>query len=143
MKNLSLFLLLAAFSLGAKAQTVQALADSSFAHKDYVKAYDYYSEALKLNPNDLKDLRRAGFCLMNCKGQELNATRYFSDALKLKPHDAISNYYLGVIYMDEAKQVNDSGEKAHFKALAQTHLATASTYGSEEAKAAIKDLNGI
>jgi len=143
MKNFSLFLLLFALAFGAKAQTVQAIADSSFAHHEYVKAYDYYTEALKADRNNVTNLRRAGFCLMNCKGQELNATRFFTDALKLKPNDPVSNYYLGLIYMDAAKEKADQKEKASFKALAASHLKDASTYGSEDAKAAIKDLNGI
>jgi len=139
---LSLFLL---FSLvSAKAQTtVQALADSSFAHQDYVKAADYYNQALTINPANVKNLRRMGFCVMNFKGQELSATRYFNDALKLQPNDPVSNYYLGKIYLDAAKRTADNTRKANFKALAQARLKDAAANGSKEATAAIKDLNAI
>jgi len=130
-------------SVATKAQTVASLADSSFAKHDYPVAYKYYAEALKSEPNNIIYLRRAGFSLMNCQGQELNATRFFAEAIKIKPTDPVANYYLGLIYLDAAKAESKTENKAHFKALAQTYLTNASNYGSSDAKAAIKDLNGI
>jgi len=143
MKKLLLILILAAMAFISRAQTVQTLADSSFAKHDYVKAYTYYTEALKSDPQNIAWLRRAGFCLMNCQGQELNSTRFFADALKIKPNDPIANYYLGIVYMDEAKQSADTKVKDDFKAKAADYLNKADRYGNADAKAAIKDLNGI
>jgi hypothetical protein len=143
MNKLILITLCVLATFTSRAQTVHALADSSFAHHDYVKAYDYYTDDLKQNPNSLTDLRHAGFCLMNCEGQELNSSRFWVEALKIAPNDPVSNYYLGVVYMDAAKKETDIDRKANFKALAQIRLLKAQRYGSAEAKAAIKDLNSI
>jgi hypothetical protein len=143
MKRVLLLIAFLASAFISRAQSIQALADSSFAHQEYVKAYGYYTQALKTEPKNVIYLRRAGFSLMNCKGQELNATRFFADAIKLQPKDAVSNYYLGLIYLDAAKQTGSIKEKANFKALAETYLKNASLYGSNEANAALSDLNGI
>jgi tetratricopeptide (TPR) repeat protein len=143
MKKLLLLIILAAASLASKAQTVSALADSAFSHKDYNKAFEYYSDIVKTDPTNLKALRRRGFCMMNFEGQELNATRFFNEALKVDPKDMASNYYMGVVFMDAAKDPNHKSEKEQFKAKAELYLQKAADYGSTDAKSAISQLNGI
>lgn len=143
MKKLILFITLWVSALISRAQTVQALADSSFAKKDYYKAAEYYQQALKADRNNVKDLRRVGYCFINFQGQELSATQYFNRALKIEPKDPLSNYYMGIIFMDAAKNPNHKSEKASFRAKAATYLNLAVNYGSKEAKAAINELNGI
>lgn len=143
MKKLLLIITLTASAFISRAQTVATLADSCFAQKDYNKAADYYEQALKADPNNVKYLRRVGFCFMNFQGQELNATRYFNQALKIEPKDPISNYYLGIVFMDQAKITTDKSQKSDFKAKAKFYLVAAENYGSKDAKSAISDLNGI
>jgi len=143
MKKIIALLMLSAAFLSSRAQTVQALADSSFAHKDYTNAFNYYSEVIKADASNVRAMRRMGFCFMNFNGEELNATRYFSMALKVQPNDPVSNYYMGVVFMDEAKRQTDTGAKNDFKAKAATYLNRAVTYGSEDAKAAVRALNAI
>lgn len=143
MKTLILIIILATAALSSRAQTVQALADSSFAHQQYSQAFDYYAQVVKADASNVKALRRMGFCFMNFQGQELNATRYFAEALKIQPADPISNYYMGVIFMDEAKKQTDANAKGDFKAKAAVYLNKASSYGSKEAESAVKLLNTI
>ena len=133
-------LLLSAFI--SKAQTVSALADSAFAQKRYGKAFELYSDIVKADPANLKALRRRAFCIMN-SGSELNATHFFSEALKVDPKDPASNYYMGVVFMDAAKDPAHATEKAHFKAQASIYLKKAADYGSNDAKGAMEKLNGI
>lgn len=143
MKKLLLIITFSASAFICRAQTVATLADSCFAIKDYINAVDYYQQALKLEPNNIKYLRRVGFCFMNFQDQELNGTRYFNAALKIEPKDPISNYYLGIIFMDQAKRTTDKSQKSDFKAKAKFYLVAAENYGSKDAKSAISDLNGI
>lgn len=143
MKKLLLIIILAVSALISRAQTISALADTAFAHQEYIKAFDYYSEIVKAEPANLKALRRRGFCMMNMKGQELNATRFFNEALKVDPKDPASNYYLGVIYMDAAKQEITKTGKADFKAKAALYLKNAINYGNKDAESAMSELNGI
>lgn len=143
MKKLILILLLAVSALISKAQTLSAAADTAFAHQKYDQAFNLYSEIVKAEPANLKALRRRGFCMMNFKDQELGATRFFAEALAVDPKDPASNYYMGVVFMDAAKDAKIPGDKSDFKAKAALYLNKAVKYGNEDAKAAIKDLNGI
>ncbi|PLW90000.1 hypothetical protein [Mucilaginibacter sp.] len=143
MKKLLLIIILAASALISRAQTISALADTAFAHQQYNKAFDYYSDVVKTDPTNLTALRRRAFCMMNFEGQELNATRFFAEALKVEPKDPASNYYMGVIYKDAAKDPKHKTEKADFKAKAALYLKNAINYGSKDAESAIGELNGI
>lgn len=143
MKKLILIIILAASALISRAQTISALADTAFAHQQYIKAFDYYSDVVKADPTNLTALRRRAFCMMNFEGQEINATRFFAEALKVEPKDPASNYYMGVIYKDAAKDSKHKTKKADFKAKAGLFLKRAINYGSEDAKSVIKELNGI
>lgn len=143
MKKLLIIIALAASAFISKAQTVSALADTAFAHQQYIKAFDYYSDIVKTDPANLTALRRRAFCMMNFEGQELNATRFFAEALKVEPKDPASNYYMGVIYMDAAKKEIAKAQKANLKAQAELYLKKAIDYGSRDAKSAIDALNSI
>jgi len=144
MKKLLIIIILAVSALTSRAQsTALDVADKYFANKEYSKASDYYDQVLKADPANVKALRRMGFCIMNFQGQELNATQFFNRALKIEPKDPVSNYYMGVIFMDQAKLASNTNEKSDYKAKAALYLKNAVNYGSEDAKGAIKDLNGI
>lgn len=143
MKKLILIITIAAATLTSRAQSLQALADSSFAHQQYSQAFDYYATIVKDDATNIRALRRMGVCFMSFDGQELSATRFFAQALQLQPDDAISNYYMGIIFMDEAKRQTDKAAKADFKAKAAMYLNKAVTYGSKEAEGAVRLLNAI
>ncbi|MES2268795.1 MAG: hypothetical protein V4520_18670 [Bacteroidota bacterium] len=76
MKKLLLIIILAVSALISWAQTVAALADTAFAHQQYSKAFDYYSDVVKKDPTNLTAIRRRAFCVMNFEGQEFNATSF-------------------------------------------------------------------
>jgi tetratricopeptide (TPR) repeat protein len=141
MKKVLLFVAFVLCSAFCKAQTVQTLADSAFAHQEYKKAFDYYADVVKTDPN-AKAYRRMGYIIMNTE-QELSATRFFSLALKLEPKDPVTNYLMGIVFMDAAKDPRNKESKADFKAKSATYLKAAQQYGSTDAKVAIDELNGI
>jgi hypothetical protein len=143
-KKILLLTLFALYALTGLAQTpAMATADNWFAKKSYANAASAYLSVLSSDSTNVKALRRMGFCIMNLPGDEFEAAGYFYRALHADPKDPIANYYLGVVYMDKAKQESGKQNKAGFKAKAAEFLNKASMYGSAEAKAAINDLNGI
>ena len=144
MKKLFILIILATGALFSRAQTsAMSVADDYFAKKSYANASNYYNQVLTQDSTNVKALRRMGYCTMTLPGEEFLAAGYFYRALHAQPNDPISNYYLGVIYMDQAKQAADAKAKSEFKAKAADYLNKADKYGSVEAKAAIKDLNAI
>lgn len=143
MKKLLLLIALSVSALVSHAQTNMEVADNYFAKKSYANASGYYNRVLTEDTANVKALRRMGFCAMNLPEDEINAVEYFSRALKIQPKDPVSNYYLGVIFMDKAKQSKDVSAKSDYKAKAALFLKRAISYGSEDAKAAQLDLNSI
>ena len=144
MNKILLILLFVVSAFISRAQTTALeIADKYFEQKEYSKASDYYDKVLKAEPENVKALRRMGFCIMNFKGQELDATQFFNRALKIEPKDPVSTYYLGVIFSDKARESKTPKEKADFKAQAAKFLNLASQYGSDAAQSAINNLNTI
>ena len=144
MKKLILILILATAVLSSRAQTTDmATADNYFAAKSYNNAAGYYNRVLTIDTANFKALRRMGYCTINMPGEEIYAAGYFQRALKIQPSDPISNYYMGIIFMDEAKRQTSEAAKSGFKVKAATYLNKAISCGSKDAEGAVKLLNAI
>jgi tetratricopeptide (TPR) repeat protein len=154
MKKLLLIIILAASALISRAQSknvllekdivsISAHADTLFAHQDYEHAYTAYNHLVEYQPKNAKAYRRMGYIQANSVNGAADAIELFKKAIVIDKTDAVSYYYLGTVYIDLAKKTNDSKVKAQNKALAETNLKLAVSYGSEDAKGAIEDLNGI
>lgn len=154
MKNLSLFLLLAAFSIAAKAQLttvstaevaqkLKASADSAFAHQLYQQAFNDYDQLIKFEPNNGKAFRRLGYICSISEHMTSLAIGDLKRAIEIDPTDHVSYLLLGNIYADMASQEKNPDFKAKQKALAESNYKKAADLGDEDAKVAIKSLNGI
>jgi cytochrome c-type biogenesis protein CcmH/NrfG len=153
MKKLILLIAILASGLVSQAQTnaISAKdeaknlerADTAFAHKNYQDAYTGYQSVISYYPNNTKILNRMGYILSLSENGNTDAIAMFNKALSIQPNNPVSNYYLGVIYIDKAKQSKDINTKSDFKAKAALYLQRAISYGSEDAKAAERDLNSI
>lgn len=144
MKKLLLIIILAASALISRGQsTAMNTADDYFAKKSYANASNYYNQVLTVDTANIKALRRMGYCTMSLSGQEPYAAQYFLRALKIQPKYPVSTYYLGVIFMDQAKLAKEQTSKSDFKARAAKYLNLAVSYTNKDAERAIKGLNTI
>ena len=89
------------------------LADSYYQNKNYNKAIEYYTESLKLKPNDTQSLYRRGRSFEEIK-QFQNAIKDYNKVLELDKENVKTNYNLGSAYLflgDTSKAEKDKDVK--------------------------------
>ena len=158
MKKILLVIIFAASGLIARAQTSNpilnqdlardlALADTCFAHQQYQEAYNRYNSVKDDYPRNGKIYRRMGYILSlddnPSSWQQTEAIKMFKKAVEIDPTDKVSYYEMGLVYMVLAKHDALNKAETQNKALAGDCLKKAADLGSEDAKAAIRNLNAI
>lgn len=92
--------LLALSNLGVLYQ----LPDTDF--RDASKSFQYYSKALEVEPNQIKDISNLGFLMLQV-GHPQDSEKYFRRALDLNPRYALAYYGLG-----KAAEIQGDARKA-------------------------------
>ena len=86
------------------------LADTYYSNKNYIKAIEYYSESLKLKPNDTKSLYRRGRSYEE-SGEYLKALEDYKKVIELDKNNTNAILSLAVNSLRE-KRYNDAEQYA-------------------------------
>jgi tetratricopeptide (TPR) repeat protein len=131
-------IVLSAFSHAAGEQYVQ-YGNQMLQQRQYDKAIQYYSAALKADPQNAAAYKGLGYAAMG-KRDVSNGIKYMEYALRLNPNDSGLRQYLGKTYQGYGNQYYKRGDKA--SALAWWKKAVATDPSNTQLAAYVAQLSG-
>lgn len=130
--------LLPAFGHAAGEQYVQ-YGNQMLQQRQYDKAIQYYSAAIKADPRSAQAYKGLGYAAMG-KRDVSNGIKYMEYALRLNPNDSGLRQYLGKTYQGYGNQYYKRGDKA--SALAWWKKAIATDPSNTQLSAYVAQLSG-